>query len=701
VRSLPAFLLLALASRAAAQNAPTRDTLPRRLDPVVVTAERTPAGLVSSVAAVTRITAAELARLPRATLADVLRLAPGFALVDFDGLGFDPQVMVRGFYGGGEAEYVIVQIDGRPVNQVQSGVVAWDVLPPLVTVEAVEIVRGGAASLYGDAAIGGVINIISRAPEGSVSPWRLRGEAAGGAFGTWRGGAGVIGPGGVSLSGGVDRTGGFRDHAARTSVRVSGSAALLDRAAGRLSVSLRSHWREFEEPGALLEGLHQQNRRGSDPLFRFDRTTDRDHAMVLDAEHRFQGGARLSATAGVELRDIDAIRTLALAPGFGDTKERDASTTRVAFGVQLEAGDTPLPGNDRVTLGIEGSRGSLNATYYNWMGGDRSEYVGASAERGDLDTRSQSRRAAGALYAQYVVQASSAVRLSLGGRFDVLDDRFNPSVPSGQSHRTATHSVLSPKLGINFRYLNRRAGSGHAWVAVSRSFKAPTLDQKYDLRNIPIPFPPFVVHTSNPDLEPQYGTSVEAGIYHGGDISPSLRASATLAAYRMEMRDELDFDVTSFRYVNIGKSRHQGIEAGGSLDGGRASAFAFYTLQAPTSRTGDNAGKRLKAIPRHTVTSGLSILPIQRRPRVQTSLALTHVRGIYLDDANTRTLPGYTRVDAQVSVGSGRLEIHFDIRNLLNKKYSTSGFLDPAGSGEAYLYPAAERVFTVGLRWSW
>ena len=58
MNSLPVVALLVLASQGAAQSAPTRDTLPRRLDPVVVTAERTAAGLVSSVAAVTRITAA-------------------------------------------------------------------------------------------------------------------------------------------------------------------------------------------------------------------------------------------------------------------------------------------------------------------------------------------------------------------------------------------------------------------------------------------------------------------------------------------------------------------------------------------------------------------------------------------------------------------------------------------------------------------
>ena len=72
------------------------------LPTVVVTAERARTTIESSVSSVTRISAAELARMPRATLADVLRLAPGFAIVDLDGLGFDPQLMVRGLYGRGE-----------------------------------------------------------------------------------------------------------------------------------------------------------------------------------------------------------------------------------------------------------------------------------------------------------------------------------------------------------------------------------------------------------------------------------------------------------------------------------------------------------------------------------------------------------------------------------------------------------------------
>jgi outer membrane cobalamin receptor len=60
--------------------------------------------------------------------------------------------------------------------------------------------------------------------------------------------------------------------------------------------------------------------------------------------------------------------------------------------------------------------------------------------------------------------------------------------------------------------------TGHAYMSFSRSFKAPTLDQLFDQRPIPIPTRPFSVTVSNPDLRPQHGSSVEAGVIHRAAI---------------------------------------------------------------------------------------------------------------------------------------------------------------------------------------
>ena len=676
---------------------PPADTS-RALNTVVVTAERTPTSLSSSIASVTRLSASELAQMPRATLADVLRRGPGFAIVDFDGLGFDPQLMVRGFYGGGEAEYVIVLIDGRPVNQLQSGLVAWDVLPPLASIEAIEIVRGSASPLYGDAAVGGVINVITR--PGTTTP-SLRWDASGGAFGILRASAEaapIAGVPGLALGGGIDRSEGFRDHSRRTAGRARASVALASGPQAQLALTARSHWRKFDEPGPLLASLMEADRSSSDALFRFDHTSEQSHTLTLDGGRMLGAATRITGSLGGELRNTDAVRTLALAAGYGDTKLRELASRRAAGNVQLELLDTPLPGADWIVVGAELAHGTLDSKYYPVAGGPRDDYATATGEHGALEARGDSRRAIGSLHAQYNVQPSDAIRVALGARFDALRDAFRPDLPADVERADATHSAFSPRVGLNVRYAGDDRGGGHAYVSLSRSFKAPTLDQLYDLRSIPVPFPPFAIRTSNPELEPQHGTSLELGLYHDAALSASLRASASISAYQIEMKDELDFSVESFRYVNIGRSRHRGIEAGADLAGSRASTFANYTLQSVTSRSGDNEGKRLKAIPRQTLSGGVSVRPWRT---LESSVLVTNVRDVWLDDANTVALPSFTRVDARAALGIRRVSVFVEARNLLGERYASTGYLDPGGSGEAYFHPAAGRMIELGIRGGW
>jgi outer membrane receptor protein involved in Fe transport len=354
-----------------------------------------------------------------------------------------------------------------------------------------------------------------------------------------------------------------------------------------------------------------------------------------------------------------------------------------------------------MVAGIEARRATLDSRYYLVTAGTRADYASADGERGAVDTRAQSSRAAAAGYFEYAVQASGALRLVLGGRLDLLHDRFEPRISDDLSRQSSTHTALSPRVGASLRYANRPGGAGHVYLTLGRSFKAPTLDQKFDLRNIPIPLPPFELRTSNPDLSPQRGGSVEAGLYHAALVSDAIQASGSLSLFQMDMRDEIDFDVETFRYVNIGKSRHRGVEAGLEIEGGRASALLSYALQAATSRSGPNAGRRLKAIPRHTLSAGLSLRPLQSPGTLELSAMVYHLRGMYLDDANTRSLPEYTRADLRIALRALGLGFHLDLRNLTGARYSSTGFLDPGGSGEAYLYPAAGRVFEASIRNAW
>jgi outer membrane receptor protein involved in Fe transport len=64
-------------------------------------------------------------------------------------------------------------------------------------------------------------------------------------------------------------------------------------------------------------------------------------------------------------------------------------------------------------------------------------------------------------------------------------------------------------------------------------------------------------------------------------------------------------------------------------------------------------------------------------------------------------LAGHTKLDARASYPVGGVRLTVDIHNLLDAKFNSTGFPDPAGSSLIYYYPAAGRVFTVGLESGW
>ena len=660
--------LTVLSSRAVAQDRPA----PPTLGAVVVVAERAPTPMNQSTAAVTRLTAEQLDRLPFTTVADVLKQVPGFAVIDFDGLGRDPQLMVRGFYGGGEAEYVQVLVDGRPVNLAHNGTISWETLPPLSAIQSMEIVRGSASALHGDAAVAGVINIVTRgSPRGSPL-WRVAAESFLGFSGSADATSRLLGRD-LSWSAGFDRTSGFRDHAERSSANAGAGLQLTH----QLRSTVRGAWRDFDEPGPLLESLLHEGSE-TDPHFQFDGGEDKSLNVGVDHAGSLGAGASLNTAFRLDARQADLIRTLPLSADNFDTKKRELNSIAFSVATQTDFTPTILPiGVDRFSFGASANLGTIDSRYSELFpnGSGLAQWHG-DGWRTSLGT-----------FAHLVASQSSRVRWTLGARADLLRDSFTPD---GGDNLEATHFAFSPKLGVNVRY----AESGNAWMSASRTFKAPTLDQLFDQRPIPIPFPPGSLTTSNPELEPQRGTSVEVGLYHDVALS-GARVGVALTLYEISMKDELDFDLQTFKYINIARSRHRGFEAGLTMTQGIVSANASVTLQDAIARAGANDGKQLKAVPGQLLSVGATISP---RGVGTLSLAVTQTADVFIDDANARRFPSWTRVDAQFTRPVGSLAFVIGARNLLDEHYNSTGFLDPAGSGQAFYYPAAGRVLTLGIR---
>ena len=157
----------------------------RTLDPVVVSATKTPISLRRVTSAVEVLTEQDLTERNIKTLVEVLRLSPGLAVFQNGGPGGRANVRIR----GGSASQTLVLIDGAIVNSATAGAFNFAHLT-VDNVEKIEIVRGAQSTLWGADAMGGVVNITTKRGRG---PLKAGGFFEYGSFNTLREGGHVSG----------------------------------------------------------------------------------------------------------------------------------------------------------------------------------------------------------------------------------------------------------------------------------------------------------------------------------------------------------------------------------------------------------------------------------------------------------------------------------------------------------------------------
>src|SRR5579864_3544728 len=111
------------------------------------------------------ITGDEIAAMGALNVADALRVLPEIRIKNSGGPGSLTTVSIR----GSSSTQVLVLLDGVPINRPDQASV--DLSPrPIQNVDRIEVLRGPFSAIYGSAALGGVINIVTKStPETTVS----------------------------------------------------------------------------------------------------------------------------------------------------------------------------------------------------------------------------------------------------------------------------------------------------------------------------------------------------------------------------------------------------------------------------------------------------------------------------------------------------------------------------------------------------
>ena len=124
--------------------------------PMVVTASRETQLAGDAPISVAVATDEDIARRATIGVDEAIARLPGVQILD-------GQINIRGSsgYTKGLGSRVLLLVDGVPANEGDRGGIDWDLLP-VTEVERVEVLKGTGSALYGSAALGGVVNVITR-----------------------------------------------------------------------------------------------------------------------------------------------------------------------------------------------------------------------------------------------------------------------------------------------------------------------------------------------------------------------------------------------------------------------------------------------------------------------------------------------------------------------------------------------------------
>jgi iron complex outermembrane recepter protein len=649
------------------------------------TANRQFAGIVG--AATTVITADDIAHSPVQTLPEIIAQVPGVQLTSLFGAvnGAKTSVDLRGF-GAFATANTLVLINGRRLNDIDMAQVDYSTIP-LNAIERIEITKGNSgAVLYGDNAVGGVINIVTKNGVGGP-PAAIRFEGGAGSFNQRLGSVSTslnAGPWSTSFYGNAIKSDGYRDN----------NALARGNAIGNINYTTPGFTAFFTATGDNQK-LGLPGARLVDPSVGIDQLATDRKGTSTPFDYASQQGA--SATAGFTKTLMNGV-DLIVDGGVRDKKQQsgffgatpfpsftstyvsaDLTTWSITPRLSVKGAMFGLPSS--ILTGID----YYDATFHQ----DRGAFQGfAPWHMYDLAQQSL------AGYWQHTVGVLPTTDLSYGARVQNTNltarDRFDPMAPFAFDTQAlpldSNETQYALHAGFEHRFNDVFAVFGRA----ARAFRTPDVDERvasgpaFDAFFIPIP-QTFKLKTQTSD-DIEGGFRIKAGQFQ-------MQSSI----YNMDLVNEIHFDPVNFFNFNLDPTRRYGSETNASLrlsDTLLLRAGAAYTRAI--FRDGPFAGNDIPLVSRYTASGGVTWNAWQKYLVVDATVRYWSERHMDNDQPNKQPLiPANATVDFKLSGEYDRFFWSLAVNNLFNAMYYDYAVASAFTEGRFNAYPLPGRTYMV------
>ncbi|MBM3506900.1 MAG: TonB-dependent receptor [Alphaproteobacteria bacterium] len=673
------YLVLPLACAAA--GALAQETTERQPLEITVTRPNLEEGIPAGIAADT-IDAGAIARSPAQSLPALMAQEPGVQFRDlFGGYGgARAYIDLRGF-GAVATQNTLTLLNGRRLNDIDNAGVEFINIPP-GSIRRIEILRGNSAAvLYGDGAVGGSVNIITR-PGGGTSGNAAQGAI--GAFGLREGRAfaarssrdwSIAADGNTLFSDGWRENNKLEQRGVNLELRRFGAAREWygTFAADAQHLGLPGA-RRVELKGDDLE-VWLNPRGATTPNDFVDQTGIR---TVVGTSRLLAGGGELVLDGGVRIKQQDSIVKSPFGPDFDTTTNSRLATYSFTPRIRWEP-------DGRVPRGIVG----LDYYYSDYNQLNHGEDPHILVHRYDLKQHSL------AVYGQGDRPLGRATDLSAGLRLQHIrfigGDILNPqaTITFGgdpfDGHRESARfndDQWAGHLGVE----HTLTGGVVLFGRLGRAFRLPTVDERvlssarYDS---------FALHTQT-SWDAEVGSRWRVGTIN-------LRASL----YQMDLKNEMHFNAETFLNENLAPTRRRGMEAGAEVALSRTLGVDLgVAYTRATFREGPNGGNDLPLVSKWT---GAAALWWEFRPEWTLTTTVTGFGWRRMendDDAAGPRIPGEGLLDLKVSSRQGAWMVAAQVNNLFDASYFNYAVRSSSTPTTYNAYPLPGRSWRVeaGLR---
>lgn len=640
-----------------AASAALADDASQTLPDTLVTASRLGTGIVGASTRV--ITAQDIANDSGTTLPEVLSRVAGVQFYSLYGgvAGTDATIGMRGF-GDAPTANTLVLVNGRRINDPDLSDPDFSAIP-LDSIERIEVTRGSAGSvLYGDGAVGGVINIVTK--NGFNETARSHVDVGYGSFGQKQIDATTsqtFGHTAISASGSILNSDGYRDNNALRERNFVGEARQgIDN--GEVYINLRADDQHLGLPGGLpITGTSQpaNPKAAGTPN---DWAKLNSESVSFGGDRFLDGDMELVVDGGLRHKEQDFEYA-----GYTEYESRQINifslTPRLVLDKQSVFG---LPAHG--TVGIDVYDASFHAK--------DSASPGAAAYDGWVMTQVTS-----SIYGQETVALRSDTDLTAGLRLENMDVWASGN-PYGMTNTSLAHDKTLPvvQLGLEHRLNQDYSLFGR----VGHSVRLPNVDERSG------------TVLANFALQPQTSNDVEAGakIKLGG-------FDAQASAYFMRLHDEIDFDPGANGGYGADVNLSPTQRAGGEIEAGYrlSPEFRLHGSLAYVRATfvgGPYNGNTVPLVSPWTGDVGASYAIVGKLLQLDTDLRGESAKRFGDDMANSYPQePAYAVLDVKLHGEWDRFDWSLTGSNILNSHYYDQGWV--AGNASAVVYPLPGRTF--------